>query len=765
MEQNHYLVVLLLVATSFFISSCGSFQGRYKIESTQVDSVEDIGSVRVSVLSVAPWSDYREALTPNFTISQEQALNLVSADTRYLSQRSLDSFKAAFKLAELPSTQKTVTETTTDGTTVTETTSPGDLSTVPESSVTANEGDKGASPGFGEDVTLANLSRMDARSRYQAATALYQEVQLLNRYIEDVALREGYAPYVLRLQVTSMPNTRFLPYDAYVNLGFFNNKDKRLTGDTSAKLPLVLPLIATDSLESSATSSELGAIRETGLSLSALGSKAFGADIGQIKSDLEAALGRDTNSLFTLGRLADNVIRVRIGAMQQVRTDYAMVPRSETVTVLVMADKTLAESDEALNRLLHIHSYTEYIHVTKGRHESGGGTQRTVTDARDREIALENLRLHGIDGLLNRHQERNSPKLDYVGIPVSVPDYNHLYTAYDKLWDSVITGDWKSYLNILSKWCVEWSTAATDDANWTQEVKAVCSEGHFIEAEQLWSDIAYYQPVYGVDTLRVELPQNSKPILFGEQTAFLIDDEKSDSNITLRGGLRLSNDNICAALVFYTDNPGGTKTLLQSFPPSKVATSNRGQDVTLTFPSMRVLQLADSVKKGQAQVRVALRTKRTKPCLMVLPEDYDCRASNRICSKKVMYLSKVKPSKPKAKFSITPVSGYVVADASGNGSLTIEILLTEDPPAPKTIEVLFSNASYDSSHADSEPLVQKGNGFVINLTSKKTPKTVKVQLSGLAVGEDFIIKAKDDVAQLDDVTMKVRSSGADKKQP
>jgi len=32
--------------------------------------------------------------------------------------------------------------------------------------------------------------------RYAAATALYQEVKLLNRYVQDAAIRKDYVPYV-----------------------------------------------------------------------------------------------------------------------------------------------------------------------------------------------------------------------------------------------------------------------------------------------------------------------------------------------------------------------------------------------------------------------------------------------------------------------------------------------------------------------------------------------------------------------------------------
>src|SRR5262249_47299447 len=66
---------------------------------------------------------------------------------------------------------------------------------------------------------------VDPMTRYWAATALFQEVQLLNRYVRDAWVRRGSRPYVVRVQATLMPAARNEPYDAYCTCSFFTAPD------------------------------------------------------------------------------------------------------------------------------------------------------------------------------------------------------------------------------------------------------------------------------------------------------------------------------------------------------------------------------------------------------------------------------------------------------------------------------------------------------------------------------------------------------------
>lgn len=57
---------------------------------------------------------------------------------------------------------------------------------------------------------------------YAAATAFFQEVKLLNRYVADAALRRGCRAYVVRLQMSVVPFARNFPLDVYSNISLFS---------------------------------------------------------------------------------------------------------------------------------------------------------------------------------------------------------------------------------------------------------------------------------------------------------------------------------------------------------------------------------------------------------------------------------------------------------------------------------------------------------------------------------------------------------------
>ena len=67
----------------------------------------------------------------------------------------------------------------------------------------------------------ARTVQHDPMLAYTAATALFQEVQLLNRYVQNAAQKHGYHPYLVRLQIGVMPFARNQPYDVFTTLSFF----------------------------------------------------------------------------------------------------------------------------------------------------------------------------------------------------------------------------------------------------------------------------------------------------------------------------------------------------------------------------------------------------------------------------------------------------------------------------------------------------------------------------------------------------------------
>jgi hypothetical protein len=203
-------------------------------------------------------------------------------------------------------------------------------------------------------------------TQYQAATALYQEVQLLSRYVRHAAIRTGYQPYVVRMQVTLMPRARHQPYDAYATVSFFwtgENRSAPVTvrgGDDPAEAavadlpevgPQVLPLLVTDNLEAGIAARDVASGRA--FSLGGGGATgAIGLDAAQGRR--EEAEGLDLNSILTVARVSDNTLRVRLGAMQQGTTRFAMVPRTHSITVLVMLPPSAPKSLQLLVRTVMV---------------------------------------------------------------------------------------------------------------------------------------------------------------------------------------------------------------------------------------------------------------------------------------------------------------------------------------------------------------------------------------------------------------------------
>ncbi len=167
-------------------------------------------------------------------------------------------------------------------------------------------------------------------TKYLTAMSIYQEVKLLDKYLDHAALRHDYDPYLVRLQVGVSPRSRNLPYDAISTISFFNNDD-------GCENPIVIPLIVTDSLEyTQATRSTRDAL-SLAIGIGAMMSKAkVSGSLSSITEELNTYLGRDSNSLFSISRFAPNTILARFGAETMGADAYELVPKTHQVSLLVL---------------------------------------------------------------------------------------------------------------------------------------------------------------------------------------------------------------------------------------------------------------------------------------------------------------------------------------------------------------------------------------------------------------------------------------------
>lgn len=383
------------------LSACSSPAG-FEQRANRADSVRDAGSVHIAVLAVAPWSDYAAALVPKFELTAEQARDQV--------------LRTSMSELEISENRSGIGVSAEQGSDVTP--PPAQL------------------PTGGQNVRSvgAMRDRPDAMLEYWTATSLFQEVQLLNRTLYDAAIPTGHRAYLVRLQVSLMPRRRHQPYDVYTTLSFFpglaDDASGGAVGDDAARStsgsarrtapttvlrggdapvaeggPRVLPILVSDNLEVSDVSRSQSDVRRLALSLASFpGDFASNIAADLLSKSFSAELaGRDLNSLLTVARVAENTLRVRLGAMREPTAGYAMVPRNHYVTVLL----TVPESAPGLVQIL---SRTELIDANSGE-RLDGTTESEIDAAVDglaREYSFPGLDRELFDALLG-HAQRNDP--------------------------------------------------------------------------------------------------------------------------------------------------------------------------------------------------------------------------------------------------------------------------------------------------------------------------------------------------------------------
>jgi len=258
------------------------------------DTVQRVSSVHIAALTIGPWEDFVDLLQPHFNMSATQAVDaslpITSAEQGFISKIFELSLRAGFSFG----LKNLVTE---------KPISPDPQAKAPEKS----------SPGA--------ALQMDPILKYETATALYQEVNLLDTYVKYAALKKGYIPYLVRLQVSVTAFRRDAPYDVYVNLGMFaackTDFDHKTDLDQKwDEAPAdVIPLLVTDDIEMQRTSDIYSAIRNLagsiGLSLYGFGGQ-FGAGNSHANSRDDENNGR--NSVHNVSQVEENTLQVRFGA-------------------------------------------------------------------------------------------------------------------------------------------------------------------------------------------------------------------------------------------------------------------------------------------------------------------------------------------------------------------------------------------------------------------------------------------------------------------
>lgn len=485
-----------LVLPAIFAGCCSGLS--FKAKQHEVKYHDEAGEFTLAALPPIPWEEaFTSKLDPGFQMTGRDALNQVVPTTLKLEEAALELLRAKLKVA-LPTSgiteTKTIKQTNGQASTVysrTEELKPGDVAKAPDAESDASLPASGAGDAF-KNASVA----IDPMLKHQAAVALNQEVQILNAYLKH-AVPAGYKAYVVRLQVGLVPYARNQPYDAYATFGFFpRGYTPPITATKGqrtpwAKLPppIAVPLLVSDNLEGTLHARTIEQMRQFTLGIAAmLQGVGLEGEFENLVKRLERVFGTDFNSLLTVGQLAPNVIRVRFGAMNQPDARYAMVPRNNYVSVLMLIPEGSVEDYK--ERGIQIGMTTELRHSTTG-------------------VPLKPRRPDSITERLERIPQPIRPQLKQVSGMVETIEQNNL-TAF------------------VAKYGVK------------EE-----------QAPYLWTFLSEFRLGSANRVAWFNLPDEKRPVLPPEKTAATLLHAADNAVLFLRGGTHMDNFKSLAASLVY----------------------------------------------------------------------------------------------------------------------------------------------------------------------------------------------------------------------
>jgi hypothetical protein len=354
----------------------------------RVSCQPEAADFNLAVTLVAPWEEYVLDLSPDFKLDVDKALDQVIPNTAALEEKIVDGWSASVQARVVGRVDGAGGEAAaakqkagTDAHQATKREAPQEAAEEegPKrgkekdgKQLHAKAGGAGADHAPSKRSGPGPATGKDPMLEYAAATALFQEVKLLNRYVADAALRRGYRAYVVRLQMSVVPFSRHLPFDVYSNISFFPTAEPRPEEKKEEARPEekktkaqpykaeVIPLLVTDNLENTIKSRTVDTMRDLALTLSflqppgrGLGLFQGGMGLNRKREQFQRALGADLNSLLTVGRVTDNTLQVRLGAKRDVTSavEYAMLPRTHNITVLLLVPAHFAENPDFVPRI------------------------------------------------------------------------------------------------------------------------------------------------------------------------------------------------------------------------------------------------------------------------------------------------------------------------------------------------------------------------------------------------------------------------------
>lgn len=344
-------MVAALLLSCGLIGSCSSHSTEKSegyAKPAQFDYQDEAGFTRVNVISVARWEDVAASLTPNFTLTADDAQKAVGLPGRTESENITSKLSASLTFSGAgsaassgaPASESSAAKKTESSSSGSKSSSSADAS--PDASAKASPTSTPAQQGGPSNSANAGPTpTIDAMSRYQLAAALYQEVQLLNTYVKYVASTKQATPYLVSLDVSIFPSTPKAALNAFVLASFVGiDQSKDDQGNVKggfAWAPDVLPVVLSEDIETNVHQRQI----EDALLLSLTASGTYGAASGtaNITKTLDRIAhlsGLDVNTLQLVSTTGKSSLVVRFGASYGVKTEYSLYPQTRRVHCLVL---------------------------------------------------------------------------------------------------------------------------------------------------------------------------------------------------------------------------------------------------------------------------------------------------------------------------------------------------------------------------------------------------------------------------------------------
>ncbi|HEV7694456.1 MAG TPA: hypothetical protein VGO52_26705 [Hyphomonadaceae bacterium] len=222
---------------------------------------------------------------------------------------------------------------------------------------------QGATPAISASIPSTFAADLDPSLQYRLATALFQEIQLLNSYVAGQVTADDEVAFLMRAQISVRPYARQEPVDVHTRLWVDHVSMDPQGREQRKSVERVVPLLIVDNMERSSAKKTAQAILDLDAKVTAMaGGIGAGLGAGTTRERLKEIAGADYNSLVSVSQTARGELLVRLGAMRAVSSKYELPARSYDVTFLVILKKEDALADSRFS----VGEYSLFRDATNG---------------------------------------------------------------------------------------------------------------------------------------------------------------------------------------------------------------------------------------------------------------------------------------------------------------------------------------------------------------------------------------------------------------